>query len=63
MKEITKKVTTIDSTFETTELISSTTTEYPDKVKVISLFKDDTTKQVQQVVSIFDKKTSKVEII
>ena len=63
MQEITKKVTTVDHSFETKEITSSTTTEYPDKVKVVSLYKDEGTKEVTQVVSIFDKKTSQVEIV
>lgn len=44
-------------------MISSTTTEYPDKIKVVSLFRDETKKETTQVVSIVDKKTSKVEIV
>ena len=40
MQSITKKVHQIDTKFENTILVSSTTTEYPDKVKVVSIFKD-----------------------
>ena len=63
MQTITEEVHKIDVKYESSVITSSTTTEYPDKVKVISLYKDETSNQVTQVVSIFDKKTSKVEII
>ena len=63
MKEITKEVIKTKETLEQTVLTSSTTTEYPDKVKVVSLYKDETSNEVTQVVSLFDKKTSKVEIV
>jgi hypothetical protein len=44
-------------------LTASTTTEYPGTVKVVSIFTDETTKELVQVVSIFNKETSAVEII
>lgn len=44
-------------------LTSSTTVEYPDKVKVISIFTKSATQETTQVVSIFDKTTSKIKII
>lgn len=44
-------------------LTSSTTVEYPDKVKVISIFTKSATQETTQVVSIFDKITSKIKII
>lgn len=62
-QEIIKKITSVDQKFETTEVISSATTEYPDKVMVVSLFKDIEKNEVTKVVSIFDKKTSEVKIV
>jgi hypothetical protein len=44
-------------------LTSSTTVEYPDKVKVISIFTKSTTQEATQVVSIFDKTTSRIKIV
>ena len=63
MQEITKKVQTTDTTYQTTVMTSSATTEYPEKVKVVSLFKDETTNQAIEVISLFDKKTSEVTIV
>lgn len=45
-------------------ILSSTTVEYPDKVKVITVFEDSTSSSnVTQVTSIYDKSTSSVTII
>lgn len=63
MKTITKQVQITETGYESGVLTASTTTEYPDKVKVVSLFKESTEGKTIQVVSIFDKKTSKVTIV
>ena len=63
MQSITKKVHQIDTKYESTVLVSSTTTEYPDKVKVVSIFKDEPQNEAIEVVSIFDKKTSEVTVV
>lgn len=45
-------------------ILSSTTVEYPDKVKVITVFEDSTSSSnVTQVTSIYDKSTASVTII
>lgn len=63
MKTITEKVQTSQTGYESSTMTSSTTTEYPDKVKVVSLFKEPTGQKAIQVVCIFDKKTSEVTIV
>lgn len=40
MTSITKKVKKDEKTFENSVLTASVTTEYPEKVKVVSLYKD-----------------------
>lgn len=60
MKTITEQVKIVDVKLTDTVMTASTTTEYPEKVKVVSIFTNETTKQSVQVVSIFDKETSKV---
>lgn len=45
-------------------ILSSTTVEYPDKVKVITVFEDSASaSNVTQVTSIYDKSTASVTII
>lgn len=44
-------------------LTGSATTEYSDKVKVVSLFTDKSTQETVQVISVFNKETSEVQVI
>jgi phosphopantothenoylcysteine synthetase/decarboxylase len=45
-------------------IISSTTVEYPDKVKVISIFAPEpSATELTQVTSIFDKLTASIRVI
>lgn len=53
----------VETTYQNIVMTASTTTEYPETVKVISLFKDEASNKAIQVVSIFNKKTSEVKII
>ena len=62
-QEIIKKVNSVNVKFETTEVISTVTTLYPDQVKVVTLFKDVEKNEVTKVVSFFDKKTSEVKMV
>lgn len=60
MKTITEQVKIVDKKLVETVLTASITTEYPEKVKVVSIFSNEITKESVQVVSIFDKQTSQV---
>lgn len=63
MQSITKKVHQIDTKYENQVIVSAVTTEYPDKVKVVSIFKDEPQREAVEVISIFDKTTSEVTIV
>lgn len=59
-----KELQQTKSELVTSNIISSTTVEYPDKVKVITVFSEPTsTESVTQVTSIFDKLTTSVRVI
>lgn len=63
MKNITQKVKDISVTLSNSDLISSVTVEYPDSVKVVSIYNDQPNNQSTQVVSLFNKQTSTVQIL
>lgn len=63
MKNITQKVKDISVTLSNSDLIYSVTVEYPDSVKVVSIYNDQPNNQSTQVVSLFNKQTSTVQIL
>jgi hypothetical protein len=56
---------TVISTQHNTNLVmtESSSTEYQDSIKVVSIFVDQTSHQATQVVSFFDKTTSTVQVV
>jgi hypothetical protein len=58
-----KELTQSHSELTVTDIVSSTTAEYPDKVKVVTHFESPSVTGYTQVTSIYDKLTSSVRVI
>jgi hypothetical protein len=63
LKAITEQFKLTNPNINDTILTSSASTEYPGKVKVVSIFTDQVSNQSTQVVSIFNKQSETVQII